>query len=118
MNTSVVIINNTTTETSYLLSSVQHCAFYGVSVTAFSLEQKGDTIGIIKKTPGSECDIHWSKFLYMFILLISPLDYYGLMDLSPHVLINNNDVASPVITVIFDVVLQVYAVRVIILSHL
>ena len=54
----------------------------------------------------------------MYMLLISPLGYYKLMDLSPRVLINNNDVASPVITVIFDVVLQVYAVRVIILSHL
>ena len=44
----------------------------------------------------------------MFMLLISPLDYYKLTELSPHVLINNNDVTSPVITVIFDVVLQVY----------
>ena len=42
------------------------------------------------------------------MLLISPLAYYEFMDLSPHVLINNNDVASPVITVIFNVVLQVY----------
>ena len=41
-------------------------------------------------------------------IYISPLDYYELMELSPCVLINNNDVTSPVITVIFDVVLQVY----------
>ena len=47
------------------------------------------------------------------MLLIPPLDYYKLMELSPHVLINNNEVTSPVITVIFDVVLQVFVVRVI-----
>ena len=43
------------------------------------------------------------------MLLISPIDYYELTELSPRVLINNNDVTFPVITVIFDVVLQVYA---------
>ena len=53
----------------------------------------------------------------MYMLLISPLDYYELMDLSPHVLINNNDVTSPVITVIFNVVLQVHVVCVIFLSY-
>ena len=46
----------------------------------------------------------------MYILLVSPLGYYELMELSPHVLINNNDVTSPVITVIFDVVLQVHVI--------
>ena len=46
----------------------------------------------------------------MFMLLISPLDYYELIELSPHVLINNNNVTSPVITVIFDVVLQVHVI--------
>ena len=40
---------------------------------------------------------------YMHLPYISPLDYYKLMGLSPHVLINNNGV----ITVTFDVVLQV-----------
>ena len=61
MNTGVVTINTTTTDNSYPLSSVlQFCTFYNASVTAFSLEQKGATMGIIKKTPGSECDIHWS----------------------------------------------------------
>ena len=60
MNTSVVIINTTTTETSYSLSSIQFCTFYTASVTAFSLEQKGDAMGIIKGTPGGECGIHWS----------------------------------------------------------
>ena len=48
------------------------------------------------------------------MLLISFLGYYELMDLSPHVQINDNDVISPVITVTFDVVLQVHVVRVII----
>ena len=53
----------------------------------------------------------------MYMLLIPPLGYYKLMDLSPHVLINSNDVTSPVITVMFDVVLQVYALSVIFLSY-
>ena len=56
MNTSVVIINTTTTDTSYLLSSVQFCTFYNASVIAFSLEQKGDTMSIMEETPGGECD--------------------------------------------------------------
>ena len=60
MNTGVVIINTNTTETSYPLSSVQYCTFYNASVTAFSPEQNGDTMDIIKKTPGGEWDIHWS----------------------------------------------------------
>ena len=47
----------------------------------------------------------------MYMLIISPLGYYELMDLSPHVQINDNDVTSPVITVTFDVVLQVRIVR-------
>ena len=59
MNRGVVIINTTTTETSYPLSSVQRCTLYGTSVTAFSLEQKGDTMSIMEGTPGGECDIHW-----------------------------------------------------------
>ena len=56
MNTGVVIINTTTTETSYPLSSVQLCTYYNASVIAFSLEQKGDTMSIMEETPGSECD--------------------------------------------------------------
>ena len=109
MNTGVVIINNTTTETSYPLGSLPFCTFYNASVTAFLLEQKGDTMSIMEETPGSECGV-LSKVLYMYMLLISPLGYYKLMELSPHVLINNNEVTSPVITVIFDVVLQVHVI--------
>ena len=60
MNTGVVIINTTTTETSYTLGLAQFCTIYNASVTAFSLEHKGDTVDIIEETPGSECDIHWS----------------------------------------------------------
>ena len=55
-NTGVVIINTTTTGTSYPLSSVQFCTVYNASVTAFSLELKGDTMDIMTKTPGGECD--------------------------------------------------------------
>ena len=109
MNTDVVIINTTTTETSYPLSSVQHCTLYRASVTAFSLEQKGDTTTIMGEISGSECDIYALSFVHVHAAYIS-LDYYKLMDLSPHVLISNNNVTSPVITVFFDVVLQVIMV--------
>ena len=63
MNTGVVIINTTTTDTSYppLIGLVQFCTLYRASVTASSLEQKGDTVAIMEETPGGECDIiHWS----------------------------------------------------------
>ena len=110
MNTGVVIINTTTTDTSYPLSSAQHCTFYNASVTALSLEQKGDTMGVMEGTPGGECMIFYIglKFCICTCCLFSS-DYYELMDLSPHVLINNN---TSVITVIFNVVLQVHVVRV------
>ena len=58
MNTGVVIINTNTTETSSPIELVQHCTLYNASVTAFSLEHKGDTVDIRDKTPGSECDIY------------------------------------------------------------
>ena len=54
MNTGVLIINTTTTDTSYLLNSVLFCTFYNVSVTAFSLDHKGNTVITIDKTPGGE----------------------------------------------------------------
>ena len=54
MNANVVIINTTTTDTSYPLSSVLFCTFYTASVTAFSLEHKGNTVITIDKTPGGE----------------------------------------------------------------
>ena len=44
MNTGLVIINTTTTDNSYSLGPLLFCTFYNASVTAFSLEQKGDTI--------------------------------------------------------------------------
>ena len=115
MNTGVVIINTNTTETSYSLSSVLICTFYNARVTAFSLELNGDTMSIMERIPGGECNL---KFYRCTCCLYLPyIDYYKLMELSPHVLINNNDVTSPVITVIFNVVLQVHVVCVIFLSY-
>ena len=77
MNTGVVIINTTTTDTSYLLGLVQFCTLYSASVAAFSLEQKGDTIDIIEETPGGECDIHWSEVLYMYTCCLLPTTLVG-----------------------------------------
>ena len=56
MNTGVVIINTTTTDTSYPLGSVQFCTLFKVSVTAFSHDQSGENAFFMERTPGSECD--------------------------------------------------------------
>ena len=53
MNTGVVIINNTTTDTSYPLSSVQ-LRTYNASVTAFSHDQCSDAETISKRIPGGK----------------------------------------------------------------
>ena len=54
MNTGVVIINTTTTSTSYLLGSVQPCTFYRASVTALSQDQSSDAETVIKRIPGGK----------------------------------------------------------------
>ena len=72
MNTGVVIINTNTTETSYPLGSLLLCTFYNACVTAFSLEQKGDTTSIMGRIPGGECDIYWSKVYRCICCLYLP----------------------------------------------
>ena len=54
MNTGVVIINTTTTSTNYSITYPQFCVEYKVSITAFSLEYRGNSVFIIKRTPGGE----------------------------------------------------------------
>ena len=54
MNTGVVIINTTTTDTSYPLSSVQLCTYYNASVTAFSNDQSSDAETVSKRVPGGK----------------------------------------------------------------
>ena len=75
MNTGVMIINTTTTDNSYPLGLVLFCTFYNASVAAFSLDQKGDTMSIIKGTPGGECDTLVLSFVhvhaaYIFLRLL------------------------------------------------
>ena len=54
MNTGVVIINTTTTDTSYPLGSIQRCTFYHASVTSMSLDYTGDSVAIIDRVPGGK----------------------------------------------------------------
>ena len=55
MNTGVVIINTTTTSTSYTVgSSVPLCAVYGANVTALLGEHKIDEVAHMQKTEGSK----------------------------------------------------------------
>ena len=54
MNTGVVIINTTTTDTSYSLGSTQFCLDYRVYVVAFSSQYRGGSTIIEERTPGSE----------------------------------------------------------------
>ena len=52
MNTGVVIINTTITETSYTVGSLTKCAFYTARVAAASLHQSGDAEFIKQRIPG------------------------------------------------------------------
>ena len=52
MNTGVVIINTTTTDTSYVLGSVQLCTTYTASVRAFSQHYTSDSAVTVDRTPG------------------------------------------------------------------
>ena len=54
MNTGVVIVNTTTTETSYTVGSTQFCLEYRVCVVAFSSQYRGGNTFIKERTPGSE----------------------------------------------------------------
>ena len=54
MNTGVVIINTTTTDTSYPLSSVQLCTYYNASVTAFSHDRSSEAETVSKRIPGGK----------------------------------------------------------------
>ena len=72
MNTGVVIINTNTTDTSYLLGLVQFCTFYTASVTALSLEQKGDTMSIMERIPEGDCDNIGLKFCTCTYFLYLP----------------------------------------------
>ena len=54
MNTGVVIIDTTTTDTGYPLSSVQLCTYYNASVTAFSQDQSSDAETVIERIPGGK----------------------------------------------------------------
>ena len=52
MNTGVVIINTTTTDTSYVLGSVQLCTTYTASVRAFSQHYTSDSAVTVDRIPG------------------------------------------------------------------
>ena len=52
MNTGVVIINTTTTDTSYPLVSIQLCTTYTASVTSTSQDYTSDSAVTIDRTPG------------------------------------------------------------------
>ena len=56
MNTGVVIITTTTTDTSYTVGSLQLCTSYNANVTAASSSLKcvGSTVTIVDRTPGGE----------------------------------------------------------------
>ena len=47
---------------------------------------------------------------YTFTMYVHVLDYYKLMDLSQDVVINSSSITSPVITVVFNLLLKVMSV--------
>ena len=56
MNTGVVIINTTTTDTSYPIDDVKHCTLYKANVTAITHKEnfRGDIAIIKQRSPGGE----------------------------------------------------------------
>ena len=62
MNTGVVIINTTTTDTSYPLGLIQYCTFYNASVTPMSLDYTGDSVATIHRAPGGKKTLNEKYF--------------------------------------------------------
>ena len=54
MNTGVVIINTTTTDTSYPLGSIQFCTTYTASVISTSQDYTSDSVAITDRVPGGK----------------------------------------------------------------
>ena len=73
MNTGVVIINTTTTDTSYTVGDLKLCIFYNASVAAASQDQSGDAKFIKQRIPGGinlESSVHIHYVLTSFISLL------------------------------------------------
>ena len=66
MNTSEIVIDNTTTTTTYTLPAVQRCQYYTANVTAFLAEYHGDSVTAKKRTQGGSLSV---LFRAMFLLL-------------------------------------------------
>ena len=76
MNTGVVIINTTTTDTTHAIIYPQLCVDYAVCVAAFSPEYRGSSVFIMKRTPGSKQNYYYfvySGLLYKVYLALSSL---------------------------------------------
>ena len=54
MITSQVIVNTTTTDTSYTLPQLTPCQEYMANVTASSSEYQGESVVIVQRSPGGE----------------------------------------------------------------
>ena len=63
MNTGVVIINTTTTDTTHAIIYPQLCVDYAVCVAAFSPEYRGRSVFTTDRTPGSKQNCYY--FVYM-----------------------------------------------------
>ena len=98
MNTGVVIINTTTTDTSYSLGSIQYCTFYNASVTPMLQGCTGDSEVIIDRAPESKKTLNKN-----YSAMLCFWDYYRLIGASQMVVIINNAGTS----VIFHIILQV-----------
>ena len=63
MNTGVVIINTTTTDTSYPLGLIQFCTTYTASVTSTSQHYTGDSAVILERTPGGNYTVWNTNYI-------------------------------------------------------
>ena len=70
MNTGVVIINTTTTDTSYVLSSLQPCTLYTASITPISQVYTGGDM-VIVRAPGGKKTLEMKFNLQCFVFKIT-----------------------------------------------
>ena len=75
MNTGVVIINTITTDTSYVLGSIQRCTFYHASVKPMSQSYTGDSEAIINKVPGGKKTSNKKTFYNALFLRLLQFDW-------------------------------------------
>ena len=67
MNTSEVIVSDTTTNTIYPLPQLKSCQYYTANVTVFYKDHFGDSVVTGQRTPGGKCCFACVNFITKFL---------------------------------------------------